>query len=67
MNVIFQWLCGHSLSLNVQKTKYMVISNSPSRRFLDETTLAYTYATIAWITPEDAPRSKEYRTFAIWA
>lgn len=30
LNNIFKWLCANKLSLNVSKTKYMVISNMPS-------------------------------------
>ena len=30
LNNIFNWLCANKLSLNISKTKYMVISNLPS-------------------------------------
>ncbi|CAB0019771.1 unnamed protein product [Nesidiocoris tenuis] len=67
MNMIFQWLCGHSLSLNVQKTKYMVLSNSPSRRFLDEHHIGIHVCDNGMDNSCGCPRSKEYHTFDIWA
>ncbi|CAB0015182.1 unnamed protein product [Nesidiocoris tenuis] len=36
MELVFQWLSRHKLSLNIQKTKYLVFSKSPSKKTLND-------------------------------